>query len=642
MKMKCLKSSSLYHILLLCLLDVAFSVVPEAKLQVASEIGTLFCAPAGFGPTLQDEADGKYWPIIKPSIYTDGCERDKVINDLGTNSDGEGFILLLERGNCTFTHKALIAQSLGAKGLVVYNSLQGMYQGLEYGIEKVDYECSNGQAWVNSAVSPPWSPANSPDACAGDDACDSGKCMATNTTDPALGHQVCCAWDTYMTMGGDYDEGQLVTIPSVFLTMAEGETLLSDPGLAEGSLKGKISRRAWSYVNLSSFLLWGMGVATVVVASLYSAEGQRIKIANSSGAGAPRTQLAEDDVRNHGMELSMHHTFSFILMASLMLLVLFFFDLNLLVTILFCLSAASSVATLVLRPLFKGLLGLRGERIWVDLPVLGPISGVDAACLVAGPGLAIWWFVDRDTNYAWVLQDLFGVCLCILFLSVIRFPNIKVASVLLCMAFVYDIFFVFISPVVFGESVMVKVATGGEPKADPSYCEKYPSDADCQTGEQLPMLLMVPRLWDYHGGYGMLGLGDIVLPGLVVAFALRYDLHKGRNPWCGGFFAYMVIGYAAGLMMADVAVYIMQMGQPALLYLVPCTLGVLIIKAHTEGCLEELWYGYDGVAPGTSQVSAEKMGALDPRRERLLAPGSMEGGGGKGTDKEGHPLLSSV
>lgn len=99
------------------------------------------------------------------------------------------------------------------------------------------------------------------------------------------------------------------------------------------------------------------------------------------------------------------------------------------------------------------------------------------------------------------------------------------------------------------------------------------------------MLLLFPRLQDYQGGNVMLGLGDIVLPGLLVAYVARFDaltIPSSMNnpsafisrsapiPWN---FVIMVCGYAVGLMMANMAVYIMQMGQPALLYLVPCTLG---------------------------------------------------------------------
>lgn len=38
------------------------------------------------------------------------------------------------------------------------------------------------------------------------------------------------------------------------------------------------------------------------------------------------------------------------------------------------------------------------------------------------------------------------------------------------------------------------------------------------------MLLKIPRLFDYMGGYAMLGLGDIVIPGLLLSFAHRYDV----------------------------------------------------------------------------------------------------------------------
>jgi signal peptide peptidase-like protein 2B len=60
--------------------------------------------------------------------------------------------------------------------------------------------------------------------------------------------------------------------------------------------------------------------------------------------------------------------------------------------------------------------------------------------------------------------------------------------------FLSDIFWVFLSPLFFhGESVMVKVATGGG------------------TGEAIPMLLKVPRMADEMGGYSLLGLGDMVI-----------------------------------------------------------------------------------------------------------------------------------
>ena len=83
---------------------------------------------------------------------------------------------------------------------------------------------------------------------------------------------------------------------------------------------------------------------------------------------------------------------------------------------------------------------------------------------------------------------------------------------LLIVAFFYDIFFVFVTPLIFsGKSVMITVATsGGPPTLDPAWCEKYPDDPGCQGGQPLPMLFQIPRLGDYQGGSSLLGLGDIV------------------------------------------------------------------------------------------------------------------------------------
>jgi signal peptide peptidase-like protein 2B len=167
---------------------------------------------------------------------------------------------------------------------------------------------------------------------------------------------------------------------------------------------------------------------------------------------------------------------------------------------------------------------------------------------------------------------------------------------------------------------MIKVATGGSPKADPTYCEKYPSDRDCQTREQLPMLLTLPRIGDYQGGSTMLGLGDIILPGLLVAFAARYDRASGV-PLCRGYFRLMVLGYAVGLMMANMAVYLMQMGQPALLYLVPCTLGLFALVAWGDGTLKQMWDGPPAL------VGSDARPPSPPKTNITMVPNSQAGGG---------------
>ena len=139
--------------------------------------------------------------------------------------------------------------------------------------------------------------------------------------------------------------------------------------------------------------------------------------------------------------------------------------------VLFAISASSSTAQVVWRPLYARFWAASRQQIF-ESGLTGSVSGLDVASLATGLFTSAWWFFNRHASYAWALQDLFGVCLVVLFLGVIRLSNIKVATLLLSMAFAYDIFFVFISPVFFSESVMVKVATGDGPTQDPDYCEK--------------------------------------------------------------------------------------------------------------------------------------------------------------------------
>lgn len=158
----------------------------------------------------------------------------------------------------------------------------------------------------------------------------------------------------------------------------------------------------------------------------------------------------------------------------------------------------------------------------------------------------------------------------------------------------YDIFFVFISPYIFDSSVMLSVAEGPTTNThdDENWCEKYPDDVDCQSSS-LPMLLVVPSINTYISSESMLGLGDIVLPGLLLVWAARLDIRRygllTAPQASSGYFPMAVVGYALGLMCANIAVQYFQAGQPALLYIVPFTLGPILIRASLSHTLDALW-----------------------------------------------------
>ncbi|CAM9516340.1 unnamed protein product [Ascophyllum nodosum] len=615
------------------------AVVPTASLRVSSG-ETAYAAPAWFGPQPLDQEDAIYMPLRVPSGEFDGC-KDVSVDDQPT----AGFALLVERGHCFFDVKALAAQTAGARGIVVMNSLRGIYQEKDAATNKYDYECSNGEGWVENLVSPLWSPDNTDEACWSNSACESGVCVVTNETDPNLGHKVCCAWDMYITMYGSDDViADKVAIPTVYVTMADGKMLQY-----AGEVDVQLFSRPRSYINLSSFLLWALGVATVCWASVRSADDLRRR--RKTGVDPDESTAVNSDHHSEEspyLELGVRHTLAFVVFASVMLLLLFFFNLSFAATLLFCLSGTTATATVIVLPALRRLRSaLAGPGLLcradadsgtVDCACFGVLSWLEIVSTLASLALAVWWLIVRNTaSYAWVIQDIFGVCLCTTFLATIRIPSIKVATFLLCLAFLYDIFWVFISPQLFGESVMVKVATGGEITKDPTFCEKYPTESGCQarldTKMNLPMLLELPRLWDYTGGYAMLGLGDIVIPGLLLSFAHRYDVSAGLR-FAKGYFVFMVAGYAVGLLMANMAVYVMGMGQPALLYLVPCTLGLFAFLAHSDGTLRNMWegpasmnvehLGYDGLLSEESTVGTkEGIGGLRGEHRYL---GRVRGG----------------
>uniref|UniRef100_A0A6N2MYP7 Uncharacterized protein n=1 Tax=Salix viminalis TaxID=40686 RepID=A0A6N2MYP7_SALVM len=73
-----------------------------------------------------------------------------------------------------------------------------------------------------------------------------------------------------------------------------------------------------------------------------------------------------------------------------------------------------------------------------------------------------------------------------------------------------------------------------------------------------------------------------------------------------GYFLWLTIGYGVGLFLTYIGLYLMDgHGQPALLYLVPCTLGLCVLLGLVRGELKHLWnYGSEDASSRDSPVLA--------------------------------------
>lgn len=231
--------------------------------------------------------------------------------------------------------------------------------------------------------------------------------------------------------------------------------------------------------------------------------------------------------------------------------------------------------------------------------------------LISAATLALTWFITRKQPWSWILQDILGVFFSLNMLRTIRLPSYKIVTVLLSLLFFYDIFFVFLTPYITksGDSIMVEVATGGGSSGGgEESSSSVVVDEENVTGQRelLPMVIKIPHLSIIQmnssnplevcfrdirlHSYSLLGFGDVLVPGLLVSYCHAFDLIHGIR--MRPYFITACISYGFGLILTFLGLFLMEgMAQPALLYLVPCTLIPPILISWFRNEFKQLWRG---------------------------------------------------
>ena len=172
------------------------------------------------------------------------------------------------------------------------------------------------------------------------------------------------------------------------------------------------------------------------------------------------------------------------------------------------------------------------------------------------------------------------------------FYDKKVGLILLSLLFFYDIFWVFYTP------VMVSVAKNIEGPVKLMF-PKLQEAIEQMRKEKGEDNQYAGKAYDPRE-YNMIGLGDIVIPGIYVALMLRFDLYlykkakKDISKFGFSFknmkyFLVTFIFYNIGIITTLSVMYFFNHAQPALLYLVPCTLISSTFTALLNKDIKTLW-----------------------------------------------------
>ncbi|XP_050469722.1 minor histocompatibility antigen H13 isoform X2 [Bombus huntii] len=200
----------------------------------------------------------------------------------------------------------------------------------------------------------------------------------------------------------------------------------------------------------------------------------------------------------------------------------------------------------------------------------------DIVCLICCSLVGTWYLLKKH----WIANNLFGIAFAINGVELLHVNNVPTGCILLCGLLFYDAFWVF------GTDVMVTVAKSFE----------------------VPIKLVFPQDILEKGltasNFAMLGLGDIVLPGIFIALLLRFDNSLSRKTnvyFYSTFFAYFM-----GLLVTMLIMHLFNHAQPALLYLVPACLGTPVLLALAKGDLKALFsYEDHPVIPKQTEETAQ-------------------------------------
>ncbi|XP_077420472.1 signal peptide peptidase-like 2A isoform X2 [Vanacampus margaritifer] len=438
----------------------------------------------------------------------------------------KGKALVVMMGDCTFSEKALIAQALGARTLLIASN--------------------------------------------------------TTLTSPS-------------SNGSEYSKIQIPLAIMKYRDFVEALQVFGD------GMQTRLYAPLPSKIDPSIFVMLLISIITVALGGYWSGACERERLI-SGGGGASGDNKADTG------DISLYSPSKVLIFVALMcgMLFLMYYFYNILVYLIiaiFCIASCNALFSCIDAVLDK--LGCDCGSFTIHKANLSVRSLILASVCIS---ISVVWAVYRNEDrWIWILQDLLGVAFCINFLKTLSLSNFKICVILLTLLLVYDVFFVFITPFFTkdGVSIMVQMALGpGASGKTTGSIVEVPAWPQTPT-EMLPVGMRVPRFSAWAQNlcwmqFSILGYGDIIVPGLLVAYCSRFDVWVNSTKKI--YFVSCCIAYLLGMITTFAAMLLSRMGQPALLYLVPFTLITSATVAGCRGQFRQFWTGttsYESQEPTT-------------------------------------------
>ena len=289
------------------------------------------------------------------------------------------------------------------------------------------------------------------------------------------------------------------------------------------------------------------------------------------------------------------------IVSSISLLALFYFtSILMFVVTLWFIFCSTICSAFTIQPVFGKLFSALGLSANLNVPLyskyFGKVTESHLAAFIFACSATLYWLMFGSL----IIHNWLGLSVCIAFISLFQMPSLKITLATLVLLFSSDIFWVFFSERIFGSNVMLKVAEKQSQNPLKMGAEALHFAPKFVELIDLPTKLIIKNLQKGRNDVAMLGLGDIVIPGLFVATTAFFDLSlrkkkggqkegESRRSFLSSYFSCCIFFYMFSILLAFYMVSAYKHAQPALLYIVPLTTLPVLLKAKVEGFFPDLW-----------------------------------------------------